>query len=263
MPRVPMSETMHLTKFFLVSLTVGVLAEMENGLPLEEDDECFAARAGEASDRCALNALQRSRLMAQGLANHTDLDHPFIKDCHIAGRGCPSGLACVSKPDGTWSQCVDCSTTTAFWKDCVMMNAEMREAATAKCGIQCPYTTPKPLESGCAADGGASCSGHEKCVSTADGTWSQCVDCSQRFYKDCQKFESPMRLAAVLACKRTCLGTKCEGKEWCHSPYKCVGSKTWAQCVRCDAKTFKYTCRHWKKDMVDAAQHHCKRRCRR
>jgi len=246
------------------------LAEPERSLALEVDDECHAA-GGEASDRCSLNALQRSRstaALARVNGSEPDLPgHDFIKDCHddVPGKECPGGLTCVSKPDRTWSQCVDCSSAAGFGKDCIMMGAEMREVATAACGRSCPYTTPKPIASGCASAGADACSGeHEKCVTTADGTWSQCVDCSSQFYKDCQMFDSPVRLAAVLACKRTCVGTKCEGSEWCRSPYKCIGDKTWAQCLRCDSsKTFKYACKHWTSQFRGLVEGECDRKCQR
>lgn len=224
------------------------------------DDECGAEGVG-----CALSAVQLRRSMDLGNASLGE-DHPFISGCKagVAGKECPSPLSCVTKPDGTWSQCVDCTSVMGFQKDCIEMNAEMRQAAVAECGRTCPFTTPRPLHSGCNdSEVGSECPKPLKCVTTADGTWSQCVDCSSRFYQECQKLKDPVRLAAVNTCRRTCVGSKCDSQEWCRKPYHCVGSHTWAQCIRCDTKTFKYACHHWKPDFRSIAEEKCHRHCRR
>mmetsp|Transcript_150474 Transcript_150474/g.419259 ORF Transcript_150474/g.419259 Transcript_150474/m.419259 type:complete len:263 (+) Transcript_150474:128-916(+) len=229
------------------------------------DDECkVPAAPGSGSSSCALNALQRSRSV---IVREASLEnHPFISGCTEEGGGkeCPTPLSCVAKPDGTWSQCVDCTTSLGFEKDCREMNAEMREAAKAKCDRTCPFTTPRPTTSGCNDTiPGKQCSAGLTCVTTADGSWSQCLDCSRRFYDDCQKLEDNLRLAAVLTCKRTCLGSKCDSQKWCHSPYHCVGNHTWAQCLKCDHRTFHYDCRSWDTAFRQIAERQCKRTCRR
>jgi len=230
------------------------------------DDECGVSEGGDG--RCALNAMQLRRSADLGTSTSSDeeQDHPFISGCNdtVAGKECPLPLKCVTKPDGSWSQCVDCTTDETFQKDCIMMNEGMRDAAVEKCGRTCPFTTPRPLTSGCNdTDPELKCPGELKCVTQADGTWSQCVDCSKRFYKDCQQLKDSMRLAAVKVCKRTCVGTQCKGPEWCHHPYHCVGNKTWAQCIQCDSKTFHYACQHWKPSFREIAQSKCRRHCRR
>jgi len=142
-----------------------------------------------------------------------------------------------------------------------MMDGEMRRIARAKCGRTCPFTTPKPIVSGCNHTASGGCRGHLKCVTMTDGTWSQCVDCGRHFSKDCQKLNHDMRLAAILACKKTCQDTMCEGEEWCPGRYKCIGNSKWAQCLRCDSKTFNYRCQHWKPDFRHIAERRCHRKC--
>lgn len=240
---------------------LGPALQADSALAL--DDEC----AAEGSDgRCALNAMQLRRSKDLQATDDVDRDHPQISGCDdaVAAKACPSPLSCVAKADGSWSQCVDCTSDLYFQKDCIMMNEGMRDAAIAKCGRACPFTTPRPLTTGCNDSvPELKCPGHLQCVFQADGTWSQCVDCSSRFYKDCQQLKDDMRLAAVKACKRTCVGTQCKGQDWCHPPYHCVGDKTWAQCIQCDSKTFHYACQHWKPSFREIAQEKCHRKCRR
>mmetsp|Transcript_69667 Transcript_69667/g.203907 ORF Transcript_69667/g.203907 Transcript_69667/m.203907 type:complete len:273 (+) Transcript_69667:59-877(+) len=236
---------------------------------MARDDECLVpATATDSSGqaRCALSALQqRHQSVALSLMNDSQSEHPFISGCsdQAEGQQCPHGLVCVAKPDGTWSQCVDCSRH-GFPKDCILMNEEMREIARGLCGRSCPYTTPKPTISGCNETASGRCPGHLKCARTADDSWSQCMDCSKRhFYKDCQKLDHDFRLAAIRTCKRSCLDSQCFGPQWCHRPYKCVGDSKWAQCVRCDAKTFRYHCQHWDRRFKHRAERHCRRHCTR
>mmetsp|Transcript_18501 Transcript_18501/g.43472 ORF Transcript_18501/g.43472 Transcript_18501/m.43472 type:complete len:264 (+) Transcript_18501:52-843(+) len=255
--------TLQLVLLGMVTFVLALPEELGEPLSaLTADDECSAtgSKRGASGGQCALNALQqRLRPGAHARLHNTHAGHPFIKGCHT-GTACPGSLECVVTADGTWSQCVNCSHL-GFWDDCIMMDAKVRAVATVQCKQTCPYTTPKPITSGCKAD--EDCKSNERCATTADGTWSQCVDCSHQFYKDCQKLESPVRLAAILTCKRTCLSTQCSGKEWCHSPYHCVGNQTWAQCLKCDSRTFTHDCSHWTADYRAIAEHQCHRRCRR
>mmetsp|Transcript_33697 Transcript_33697/g.76374 ORF Transcript_33697/g.76374 Transcript_33697/m.76374 type:complete len:271 (+) Transcript_33697:54-866(+) len=239
----------------------GVVAEPLS-VALLGDDECSGANVGDR--QCALNALQRrSREAVSGEAAQGD--HPFISGCMGAsgGKPCPTGLRCIEKPGGGWSQCVDCSPD-GFLRDCILMNQVMRGAAEATCGRTCPFTTPRPLSGGCAGESGVKCQEGLTCVEKEDGTWSQCVDCSRRrFPKDCQKLNDGLRLPAVKACRQSCLNTQCHSKDWCLKPYNCIGNSTWAQCVNCKSKkTFHYFCRHWNPDFRHIVQKQCGRKCR-
>uniref|UniRef100_A0A7S1S8W6 Uncharacterized protein n=1 Tax=Alexandrium catenella TaxID=2925 RepID=A0A7S1S8W6_ALECA len=231
---------------------------------LDLDDEC----AAEGGGHCALNAMQLRRSADLGGAERAeDQDHPSIDHCNdsIPAKACPARLKCVTKADGSWSQCVDCSLEVNFQKDCILMNADMREAAIAKCGFTCPFTTPKPLEAGCNDSvPELACKAPSKCATTADGSWSQCVDCSRRFYKDCQSFKDDVRLAAIKTCRRTCQGTMCRGPEWCRHPYKCAGNLEWSQCINCHSrKTFTYSCLSWKPAFREEVEKVCHHECKR
>jgi len=274
-------DAMNLSALLIEALFVVVFAALDdsvasNGLDsfltpprLVQDDQCLVPGTEDeqtvAGTPCALSALQRHRSATLSRASDDpSTDHPWITGCHnTTGQQCPGRLVCVTKPDDTWSQCVDCSRQ-GFLKDCIMMNEEMRDIATEVCGRSCPFTTPRPTISGCNATASGRCPGRLRCAATADGSWSQCVDCSQRhFYKDCQKLDRDMRFAAILTCKKTCLDTQCWGGKWCRRPYKCVGDRTWAQCIKCDAKTFRYRCNKWDAGFRRTAERRCHRRCRR
>ena len=55
---------------------------------------------------------------------------------------CATGLTCAVQADGTFDQCVDC-TTDAFEDQCKYWSNEIRSAAEAACGLTCNMTSTK------------------------------------------------------------------------------------------------------------------------
>lgn len=104
------------------------------------------------------------------------------------------------------------------------------------------------------------CTGSAVCVTKADGTWSQCVQCHGKLYlEDCVKWDDGLRQAAVNQCQRTCPDSKCFTEDDCLGDYTCArtASGKWGQCIECTKDYFTYKCGAWKPDMKTAAAAHC------
>lgn len=109
-----------------------------------------------------------------------------------------------------------------------------------------------------------SCATGFKCVPKADGTWSQCVDCTkENFERDCVKWDDGLRYAAVRTCSMTCPDSRCYNQTWCPSGgYKCAIDTrlvAWGQCVLCNPYYFLYKCGSWNPKYRKVAGTYCQK----
>ena len=118
--------------------------------------------------------------------------------CNNITAPCYEEATCVSKADGSWSQCIKCEKS-AFEDSCAAWDDDLRAAAIQTCDENCPGTK-------CNDD--IPCATGTTCVTQADGHYSQCVDCgdTQQFQYDCPYWSEPFKEAAEAACDLTCDG---------------------------------------------------------
>uniref|UniRef100_A0A7S0A998 Uncharacterized protein n=1 Tax=Pyrodinium bahamense TaxID=73915 RepID=A0A7S0A998_9DINO len=184
---------------------------------------------------------------------------------------------CVTKEDGTWSQCIDCSEAS-FPYACEYWDNDLRRAAVKACGLPCEAAPPKLYkdEGHCSATS-APCISGLTCVTKGDGTWSQCIDCSSaQFPYDCEWWDNELRAAAVEACSMPCdakpvvIKTLKQDQGPCHaSAAKCDSGLTcvtqadgyWSQCIDCASTSFPYACGYWSPQLLSAAEAACSAAC--
>jgi len=126
------------------------------------------------------------------------VDKAPVTGCHGAnGKKCPSGETCVTKFDGTFSQCVDCGKEQ-FGKECQKLDDYMRYAAIHTCKQTCE-------DSRCFNHNW--CFKPHKCVVDKANNWGQCIDCrkSAKFWKySCATKSKTFLEAAHHVCHKKC-----------------------------------------------------------
>mmetsp|Transcript_62248 Transcript_62248/g.124779 ORF Transcript_62248/g.124779 Transcript_62248/m.124779 type:complete len:215 (-) Transcript_62248:47-691(-) len=134
----------------------------------------------------------------QAMSQACDMNCASAK-CDNTTAPCYGGDTCVTEEDGSWSQCVDC-TTSVFQADCVKWDSDLRQAAVESCEVNC-------LNVQCTADAsGMECLAPYQCVTQADQNWSQCVDCTNtdEFDYNCYSWTNSFKVAAEAACDMQC-----------------------------------------------------------
>mmetsp|Transcript_10416 Transcript_10416/g.32589 ORF Transcript_10416/g.32589 Transcript_10416/m.32589 type:complete len:184 (+) Transcript_10416:82-633(+) len=152
---------------------------------LERDDEC-AAGLGE---ECALSALQLRAHAGEGQCDNTT-------------KPCPASSKCVSKLDGTWSQCVP-TEYSEFRSECVKYSSDFRLQAIKAVNLNCENTK---------CEGPEWCVRGYLCAQQADGGWSQCISCNKKtFAANCYSWKDSFKVVAQSVCPKN---HKCGQSTW-------------------------------------------------
>mmetsp|Transcript_32022 Transcript_32022/g.37626 ORF Transcript_32022/g.37626 Transcript_32022/m.37626 type:complete len:204 (-) Transcript_32022:127-738(-) len=178
------------------------------------------------------------------------------ENCANNATECESYEICVYVSP-TWSQCVDCSN---FVYSCPYYDNATLSAASEACQMNCPAFPCTNYSN--------TCYGDDVCVEKTDGTWSQCVDCSNPdFQNDCVYYDTSLRSAAVETCQMNCLNTQCTSDDsgmQCLGDYTCVEQSdgNWGQCVDCkDPSVFQTDCYSWSEEFKASAEAACGLTC--
>mmetsp|Transcript_116593 Transcript_116593/g.277178 ORF Transcript_116593/g.277178 Transcript_116593/m.277178 type:complete len:240 (-) Transcript_116593:62-781(-) len=113
----------------------------------------------------------------------------FDQDCEL-------GNVCVSKPDGSWAQCVPLKKED-FQKQCVGWEDDFRLASIKATHWNCPNTRCYSQDW---------CVSGARCAQQEDAEWGQCIMChTKSFQTNCFSWRSSFIAAAEKACHRECL----------------------------------------------------------
>mmetsp|Transcript_150 Transcript_150/g.387 ORF Transcript_150/g.387 Transcript_150/m.387 type:complete len:216 (-) Transcript_150:40-687(-) len=149
---------------------------------------------------------------------------------------------------------------------CALSALQLRAVATANASNAGQDPDPDdPVPSGKCNDTTALCPDDYKCVTTADGTWSQCVPTEQKYFRrQCVKWTAAVRWAAIHTMGFNCEDAMCTSQAWCVDGYKCAAQPDgkWAQCIQCSSDTFRYNCYSWTTQFQEAAYRACGHKCR-
>lgn len=126
--------------------------------------------------------------------NGTEEDPPADDggECNNSTKPCDPGWHCVSKNDGSWTQCVTCEKDD-WEKSCVKWPEEIRYNAIKACKLTCP-------DSKC-VDNTWCPSENYKCAFDKKAGWGQCIKCNKDFFTyHCGAWTAAMQKAAAKVC---------------------------------------------------------------
>lgn len=111
-------------------------------------------------------------------------------------QDCEMGTICVSKPDGSWAQCVPLAKEE-FQEQCVGWEDDFRLAGIRATHFNCPNTRCYSQDW---------CVHGARCALQENGDWGQCIMCHEKsFQTNCYSWRSSFISAAETACHRKCL----------------------------------------------------------
>jgi len=171
--------------------------------PTGPDESLAMTEAAAEKEDAAVAGIAEVRLL-QGKHKLSLARSAAVQTCN-ATTPCPTGQTCVTKEDGTWSQCTDCSQPQ-FSYDCKYWDADLRAAADKACHTSCTIMTK---DQGPCHNAVTGCALGLTCATQADGYWSQCISCEDDSFPYACPYWGPQLLAAAeSACQKTCTSTK-------------------------------------------------------
>ncbi|CAK9074264.1 unnamed protein product [Durusdinium trenchii] len=147
------------------------------------DDKTFQSECRFWDRKMRIAAIKATKILCDSVKCEWDQD-------------CAMGSICVSKPDGSWAQCVPLAQD-AFEKQCVIWEDDFRLAAIRATHFNCPNTRCYSQDW---------CVHGARCALTANGDWGQCIVCQEKsFQTNCYSWRQSFISAAESACHRKCL----------------------------------------------------------